>query len=387
MGPPCAFRERPASCAIGCLAAPCRLSSGAAGACPVVRSESAGRPGRAPQQRGIAVADRVTYLLSRADVEKALAMPEAVEAVEAAFRAYGEGRAQMPPKPYLQFEKGDLRAMPAYLPDLGMAAVKNVNVHTGNVELPTVMGTITLFDPDTGFPLAIMDATYLTAVRTGAASGVAARYLAREDSAVVGFIGAGAQADFQLAGLVTTVPGIEKVLVCDVEPDRSQGFAERSAASYHVEARACALAEAVGSADIVTAITPVRQPVIRREHVRPGTHINAIGADAPGKQELEPAILQAAKIVVDNWEQASHGGEINVALSQGLIRREDIYADIGEVVTGRKPGRQHAEEITVFDSTGLAIQDVACAAHVFRQLTSDAGTRSKLRTVDFLELG
>jgi alanine dehydrogenase len=135
---------------------------------------------------------------------------------------------------------------------------------------------------------------------------------------------------------------------------------------------------------VVVTVTPARAPVVRKEFVRPGTHINAIGADAPGKQELDVAILQSAKVVVDNWEQASHGGEINVAVSRGLMRRGDIYAELGEIVIGRKPGRQDPHDVTVFDSTGLAIQDVACAAHVYRRLTSDPQSRAALRRIDFL---
>ncbi len=327
----------------------------------------------------------VTYLITRADVEKALLMPDALEAVEAAFKSYGQGRAQMPPKQYLTFDKGDLRSMPAYLPDLGAAAVKNVNVHPQNRGLPTVMATVTVFDTETGFALAIMDGTYLTAVRTAAAAGVAARYLAREDSTVAAFVGTGKQAPAQLEALMLTVPGIKKVLAYDVKPESAESFAERSAAAYGVEAAVCSLAEAVAGADIVTTTTPVREPIVRREDVRPGTHINAIGADAAGKQELELAVLQDAKIVIDNWEQASHGGEINVAVSRGLIGRESIHADIGEIVVGRRPGREAPDEITVFDSTGLAIQDVACAAHVYRRLTSDPETRDSLLAIDFLK--
>lgn len=330
------------------------------------------------------MASRVTYLMARSDVESVLTMQEALEAVEAAFRAYGEGKAQMPPKSYLQFEKGDLRCMPAYLPELGLAGVKNVNVHPQNRDLPAVMATVTLFDPESGFPLAIMDGMYLTAMRTGAAGGIAAKYLARKDSRVAGFVGAGTQAETQLAALMITVPGIRRVLVCDTKADRAAAFAEHSRAAYGLEASAVTLAEAVRSADILTTVTPVRKPIVRDEWVRPGTHINAIGADAAGKQELETAILLRAKVVIDDWQQASHGGEINVAVAEGALSHEDVHAEIGAVVTGRKVGRETDEEITVFDSTGLAVQDVACAARVYRRLTEQQGARSRLRTVDFL---
>ena len=143
------------------------------------------------------MSSRETYLITRGEVKRTLTMADAVKAVEAAFRAYGEGKVQMPPKVYLNFEKGDLRSMPAYMPELGLAGVKNVNVHSGNTDLPTVMATITLFDPETGFPLAVLDGTYLTAVRTGAAGAIAAKYLARKDSTVAAFVGAGRQASAQ----------------------------------------------------------------------------------------------------------------------------------------------------------------------------------------------
>jgi alanine dehydrogenase len=139
-----------------------------------------------------------TYIIKRSEIENVLGMGEYINIVEEAFKLYGEGKVQMPAKVYLSFDKGDLRCMPAYLPSMKAAGVKNVNVHPGNKELPAVMATITLFDPETGFPLAIMDGTYITQMRTGAAGGIAAKYLSREDSKAAGFIGAGVQAESQL---------------------------------------------------------------------------------------------------------------------------------------------------------------------------------------------
>ncbi len=136
--------------------------------------------------------------------------------------------------------------------------------------------------------------------------------------------------------------------------------------------------------DVVTTVTPARKPVVQADWVQPGTHINAIGADAAGKQELEIAVLQRATVVVDNWAQASHGGEINVAVARGVMTAQNVHADIGQVVTARKPGRQSADEVTVFDSTGLAIQDVACAARVYRQVVEDESVRRELHRIDFM---
>ncbi len=328
--------------------------------------------------------ERKTCLMTREDVRGALSIADAVTAVEEAFRAYGEGRVQMPPKCYLDFDRGDLRCMPAYVPELGLAAVKNVNVHPANTDVPPVMATLTVIDPETGYPLAIMDGTYLTAMRTGAAGGIAAKYLARPDSSIVCCVGAGRQAETQLAALMVTMPGLRRVLVCDTDADRAGAFAQGAADAHGLDADVLSIADAVPRADVVVTVTPVHEPLIMREMVRAGTHINAIGADAAGKRELDPAILLDAKVVVDNWEQASHGGEINLAVTEGLIGRDDLHADIGQVVTGKRPGRESDDEITVFDSTGLAIQDVACAAHVYRRLTSDPEAARKLQSVDFL---
>lgn len=324
-----------------------------------------------------------TYLITQQQVREILNIAEAVRVVERAFGDYGEGRVQMPPKPYLHFEEGDLRCMPAYVPELGLASVKNVNVHPGNTDLPTVMATVTVVDPDTGFPLAVMDGTWLTAMRTGAAGGIAAAHLCREDAATAGIIGAGRQAETQLEALLAVRSGIETVLLSDVRSERAEEFARWVREQFGLQAAAATAEETVRRADVLITVTPVREPIVRAEWVQFGTHINAIGADAPGKQELDAEILQVGKVVVDSWEQASHGGEINVAVSEGIVDREHVHADIGEVVAGKKPGRENAEEVTVFDSTGLAIQDCACAALVYRKLVEEGDT-DRLQKIDFL---
>lgn len=309
-----------------------------------------------------------TLLLTKAEVEKALSMPEYIETVESAFRLYGQGRVQMPPKVYITFEKGDLRCMPAYIPDMHIAGVKNVNVHPGNRDMPTVMATITLIDPDNGYPLAIMDGTHITKMRTGAAGAIAAKYLSREDSEKVAFVGAGAQAYTQLEGLGIVRPGLSSASVFDLDKAHAEALAKAASAQGLDAASARSVEEAVLGADIIVTTTPVRKPVVKSEWVSDGAHINAVGADAPGKEELEPALLKRARIVIDDWEQASHSGEINVPVSQGILSRGDIHANIGEVVVGKKPGRGDAGQITVFDSTGLAIQDISSACAIYRKL-------------------
>lgn len=323
--------------------------------------------------------------LNLSDVRSVLSMDDALKAVEEVFREKGFGRVQMPPKLYIYFSKhgGDFRVMPAYLEKAEVAGVKTVNVHPKNPKLyglRTVMAVIELLDPKTGKPLCIMDGSWLTAIRTGAAGGVAARYLARRDSKVIGLVGAGVQARTQLEALTLVLESIEHVKVFDIVREASLRYAEEMSRRLGVEVKvASSVEEAVKGVDIIVSTTPSRSPIIMNDWVDEGVHINAIGADAPGKQELDPEILRRAKIVVDDLEQAAHSGEVNVPISQGLLSKSDIYAEIGDIVAGRKPGRVSPYEITVFDSTGLAIQDIAVAWMVYRKaLESGAGLWLKL---------
>jgi len=308
-------------------------------------------------------------------------MKDYLSAVENVFGAYGRGEVRMPPKVYLNFEKGDLRCMPAYIPSMNIAGVKNVNVHPGNRDIPTVMATITLIDPDTGFPLAIMDGTHITNMRTGAAGGVAAKYLSRKDSSVAGFIGAGAQASTQMEAILAVRPNISKIVIFDPNTANAERLAGEARCRGLDAEIAGSVEEDAAKADILATTTPVRNPIVMAGYVKEGTHINAIGADAEGKQELDGELLRKARIVIDNWEQASHSGEINVPLSKGIITKEDIYADIGEIVSGRKVGRESDEQITVFDSTGLAIQDIASAGEILKRIMSDEGLMSEMKRV------
>jgi alanine dehydrogenase len=254
-----------------------------------------------------------------------------------------------------------------FLPEGHVCGLKWVNVHPGNPlrGLPTVMAKVVLNDPDTGLEWADMDGTFITNYRTGAAGGVAAEVLSRPDAACLGVIGAGAQARTQIAAILKVRP-IREIVICDCALSRARTLRDEVAALYPVPARlAPDPQETALVSDILVTVTPSETPLVRREWVRPGTHINAIGADAKGKQELDPAILKEAKIVVDDWAQASHSGEINVPLSTGGITPDMIYGSLGEVVAGKKPGRQTPEEITVFDSTGLIIQDLSLGFAVY----------------------
>jgi alanine dehydrogenase len=302
-----------------------------------------------------------TLILTHADVRALCDMPLAMTAVEAGFRAYAEGKARMPAKVYLDLPEydGDFRAMPSLLGNY--AGVKWVNAHPHNRErfdLPTVMGTYVLSDPRSGFPLAIMDATLLTALRTGAAAAVATKHLANLPLTRVGFVGTGVQA--RMFRDAHRVLGAFELLAADRDEARARAFAEESGG------RAVSLEQA-SACPVVCIATPSSRPVILRSWVKPGTHINAMGADGPGKQELEPTILRDARVVIDELEQSTHGGELNVPISQGQFSASQIAATLGEVILGSKRGRTSPEDITVFDSTGLAIQDVALAAALYER--------------------
>jgi ornithine cyclodeaminase/alanine dehydrogenase len=299
-----------------------------------------------------------TLMLSQSDLSQVTKMKDAIAVVEGAFVAHGRGEALMPPKVYLSLPQhhGDFRAMPAYV--AGSAGVKWVNSHPENPArhgLPSVLALYILSDAETAAPLAVMDGTLLTAIRTGAAAAVASKHLARAPRAI-GFVGCGVQARFLLEAH-RAVFGTFDVLAYDRSAAAAEAFATEAGG------RRVTIEEAA-AAPIVCTATPSRIPIVDRAFVQPGAHINALGADAPGKQELDHRILVDAKVIIDDWEQATESGEVNVPLHRGEYRREKIHGTLGEVLAGKKSGRE-GDEITVFDSTGLAIQDLALARYVY----------------------
>lgn len=282
---------------------------------------------------------------------------EVNDAIEAVFASHGRGETQMPPKVYITLPEGDFRTMPAYVPALTTAGVKIVNVHPGNPAkgLPTVMALSIILEVETGLPLAILNATELTDLRTGAGGAVACRHLAPKRSVTLGLVGSGRQAEAQLQQ-IAEVLAIEELRIWSRNGVHAEHFAEKF---RRFDARAVAL-ERTCDVDVLVTTTPSRTPLIRDAWIHEGTHINAIGADAPGKEELEPAILLRSSVFVDDVRQAVHSGEVNVPIRDGIFPLEKIAGTLGEVVLGRK-GRRSPDEITVFDSTGLAVQDIAIA--------------------------
>ena len=312
-----------------------------------------------------------TLLLDRNAIKTLIKVSDVINVVEDAFKMCGEGKGKMPAKTYLSLENGDFRAMPAALPKC--AGIKWVNVHPQNpsLGLPSIMAILIYSDPETGYPLAIMDATEITAYRTGAAAAIASRYLARRDSHTIGIIGAGFQAHTQILAHVELFSPIS-INVFDV----SKTAVDRLMHSLpQLSIRNCSIQEAVAS-DIVCTLTPSRSPIIKKEWIAAGTHINAVGADAPGKQELDSSILKEAIVVVDNLEQAGTSGEINVPIQKGIYSIREVYGTLAELVVGKKRGRTDNRVITVFDSTGIAVEDIAVAKLLFEKAQQMGGYSS-----------
>jgi len=314
-----------------------------------------------------------TLLLDADAVDAHSPTTAVVDAVEVAFAAHARGDTVMPAKSYVDLPRydGDFRSMPAYLDagDWDAAGLKWVNSHTENRrrhDLPTVMATMCYSDPETGLLLSIMDGTTLTTKRTGAAAAVATDRLAIRDATTLGLVGAGAQSYAQLDAILTVRP-IETVIVADADADRAAAFVE--AVRDRVDARVGSIPEAV-ACDVVSTTTPVRDPIVDAADVGAHTHINAVGADAPGKHELADDLLTAAKLVVDDREQCTHSGEINVPYAAGRLTDDDVHAELGAVVIGEVTGRTPEDGITVFDSTGLAVQDVAAARVVYERASA-----------------
>jgi ectoine utilization protein EutC len=296
---------------------------------------------------------------------------EAMTVVEAAFAALGRGGVVMPPVLHLDLPErhAEMDVKTAYVPGLPSMALK---VSTGFFDnpkrgLPSLSGMMTLISAETGRVEAVLlDNGYLTDVRTALAGGIAADRLARADARVAGIIGTGLQARLQLEAL-RLVRRVERVLVWGRDPAKAQGLARGLEADLGLPVAAVPIERAVREADIVVTTTAAREPLLMAEWLHPGLHITAMGSDAPGKQELDPAILgRADRIVVDRRSQCERLGELRGALAAGTVRPDQPIDELGEIVAGSKPGRRSAEEITVCDLTGTGAQDTAIAVHAAR---------------------
>ena len=295
----------------------------------------------------------MTLILTRHDVQGLLGFDECIAAVEAAFRLHAEGRSLPPGVLGIRSREGKfhIKAAGLELGRLYFAAKTNANFSDNPRRhgLPAIQGVIVLCDGDDGRALAVMDSIEVTIRRTAAATAVAARRLARPDAKVVTICGCGNQGRAQLRALTRVLP-LQRAYAFDAD-----------------EATARA-------SDVCVTCTPSRQPFLLRDHVKAGTFVAAVGADSPDKQELDPALVAASVLVVDVLEQCASIGELHHALDAGVVTRQSVHAELADLITGRKPGRRSHEEITIFDSTGTALEDVAAAAVVYEKaVASGAG--------------
>jgi ornithine cyclodeaminase len=307
-------------------------------------------------------------VLNRGEVRELVPMPEAIALMKTAFAELSAGRTVSPLRTVVSLadREGDTLFMPAYVPAMAALGLKTVSVFRQNPQrgLPVIHAIVGLVDPETGQPLAIMDGTYLTALRTGAVSGAAADLLARPESRVLVSIGAGAQGVTQIAAVCAVRP-IKRVIAVDVNDaalERLRETLQRDWPGIVERLETTTDAAAVREADVICTATTSRTPVFRDEDVRPGTHISAVGAYTPEMQELPAETVARATVVVDAVDAAlAEAGDLIIPLNEGRVSREHFARELGMVVSGSAPGRVSAEEVTLFKSVGTAVQDVVVA--------------------------
>jgi alanine dehydrogenase len=318
-------------------------------------------------------------ILTRSEIAGLMAPADYLEAAETGFRALAEGRAEVPPPWHVAGNGRGFHGKGASLKlDRLFVALKLNGNFPGNPSangLPTIQGAILLFDGETGSPLAIFDSIEATLRRTAAATALAARYLARPDSRTVLVCGCGDQARPQLEALSSVLP-LERGFAWDRDRERAERLACVGKLSVADD-----LAEAARRADVILTCTTATDPFLTASMARPGTFIAAVGADAPHKNEIDPGLMAEALVVADSIAQCSVMGDLHHAITAGTMKAGDVHAELAELVAGTRPGRSDAEQITLFDSTGTAVQDVAAAVRIYeRALASSAGRTVELGT-------
>jgi len=306
-------------------------------------------------------------VLNRSEVEELLDLDELVGALARAHEELSAGATSMPARIAAFAEAGLLGAMPAYLPSAGLGC-KLVTLFPHNIDRPTHQAAIVLFDPASGSPIALMDGTYVTAIRTAAAAALATRLLARDDANVLALIGTGVQARSHARAIIRVRP-IRQLRIAGRSPERSRALARELSASLGVEAVACdTYADAIAGAGIVCATTHSVEPVVRREWLEPGTHVTSVGYNPDGR-ELDDATVAESLVVVESRAAAlapfpSGSSDLLGPIAAGLITADHVHAEIGELVSGARPGRTSAGQLTLYKSVGVAVQDAAAAALV-----------------------
>jgi alanine dehydrogenase len=316
-----------------------------------------------------------TLVLTRRDVAALLTIDGCTTAVERAFKLYGEGKTQAPGVLGVHAEDGGFHIKAGILnldrPYFAAKVNANFPQNSARFGLPLIQGVIVLCDAENGYPLAVMDSIEITIQRTGAATAVAAKYLARPDSKTLTICGCGNQGRVSLRALHNLFP-LKEVFAFDLDHSQAETFASELSGEIAATIKPIPeLEEAIQQSDIVVTCTPARQFFLKEVWVRPGAFVAAVGADSEDKQELEPTLLSRSKVVVDILDQAASIGELHHSIDLGSMTKDDVYGELGEIVAGRKPGRSFPDEIFIFDSTGMALQDVIVAAAVYEKAVSN----------------
>ena len=316
----------------------------------------------------------MTLVLSRTDVLDLLSLPDCIDAVERAFRLHAEGRTLGPGVLSVHTPGGGFHIKAAGLVgERSYFAAKTNGNFSDNPRrwgLPTIQGAIVLADAANGTPLAIMDSGSVTALRTGAATAVAAKFLARPDAHTATIVGCGVQGEIQLAAIAAVLP-LRRIMLVDIDHARAGDLAARASTKRGLQVEPAGdLRAALRDSDVCVTCTTSRRAFLEASDIAPGTFIAAVGADNPEKQELEPSLLASATLVVDVLDQCAEIGELHHALAAGLLTRDRVHAELADVVVGRRRGRTHPDEITIFDSSGTALQDVAAAVTVYEKASA-----------------
>ena len=321
--------------------------------------------------------------LSRRDIVELLTLDDCIQAVERAFGLHVAGRAFGPGVLGVPTEDGGFHIKAAGLRGVQSYFAAKINGNFANNSqrfgLPTIQGTVMLADASNGTPLAVMDSASITTLRTGAATAVAAKFLARNDAKTATVVGCGVQGEVQLAAIAAVLP-LQRALLLDSDHTRAEAAAARAMTRLGLRAEAAKdLRAALRESDVCVTCTPARRAYVMAGDIAPGTFIAAVGADNRGKQEIDPTLVASATLVVDVLEQCAEIGELQHALAAGLMTRDRVHAELGDVVAGRRPGRTRRDEITIFDSSGTALQDVAAAIAVYEKARATGrGTEVKL---------
>ena len=316
----------------------------------------------------------MALLLNRSDLERLLDVQSVIDAVEQGFADYSAGKVQMPVRTAIRSSDppGVLLLMPCAMTESQVLGTKLVSVYGQNPSkaLPTIGALYVLSDYETGFPLAVMDAGFVTGLRTAAASAVATRYLARQDARTLGIFGTGVQGEFH-ALAIPAVRRIERIFVWGTSPAKTREFCERLGGRCEAPLEPGGSVEQVAGADIVVTGTTATQPLFGGDVIQPGAHVNGVGSHAPAARELDAELVARSRVVVDTYEAAfAEAGDLLLAIEEGRFSREAVAAEMGEIVLGNKPGRASNDEVTLFKSCGVAFEDAVTAKLAFDRARS-----------------